>query len=227
MRVQDNSNHHQNCGRVLLAKIRTKIRYGTNDENSQIRAMIFTWVAFSAVSFSMWTRGIISGCHYSLEQNNMSNGTLLELRNWCHFSYERCLCDTLPNITHASKNCITDLHLQTSRIMPLISYVTQWLALRELFSLSAECNRGLLHLAWTASLFILIGSGVGIYWSNCSYSIIMLCIFFTNCPLPFLWFRDLTRERAPRHRYAPGDIILAPRRLQPIGNHVRPPHELV
>ena len=207
MRVQDNSEHHQNCGRVLLAKIRTKIRYGTIDENSGCRATIFTWVAFAAACVPMWIGGSVNGCHHLLAKSNMSNGTPSELPNQCHFSYETCLCDTLPNITHISKNCITRLEPHSSRILPPISYVMQVLVVRELFTLSAECDRSSLHMAWTASSLILIGIIIGMYWSNCAYSIIMFCIFATSSLLGFTFIYDCQRERAPRNRDAPGDII--------------------
>ena len=201
-----------------------KIRYGTT---SRSRAMIFAWCAFGAAFFPMWTLAIISGCHHSLEQNNMSNGTPSELPNQCHFSYETCLCDTLPNTTHASKNCITRLELHSSHILPPISYVLQVLLIRELFSLSADCDRGLLYMVWTACPLIVVGIILGAYWSNCFSFIIMSCIFVNSDLLLMLWFRDLTRERAPRNRHAPDNILLETRRLQSIEYHVRPPHEIV
>ena len=150
-----------------------------------------------------------------------------ELPNQCHFSYERCLCDTLPNITHISKNCITHLQLHSSRILPPISYVLQVLVVRELFTLSAECGRSSLHMAWTASSLILIGIIIGMYWSNCAYSIIMFCIFATSSLLGFTFIYDCQRERAPRNRDAPGDMILAPQQLQSTENHVTPWNELI
>jgi len=162
--------------------------------------------------YIFWCRSLDHQTHSRATLQRMSNLTSSTVdKSFWHVHYEKCLCSVLLNKTKNSKNCITDIELRCSRILPLLSFVLQICVVRELFTLSGDFNCKLIYIAWIAFFFTFIGLAIGIYWDNCYHNNIDLAILLVWIPLSLLSTHDFVnaqkRDEALRdewfyiHRY--------------------------
>jgi hypothetical protein len=170
-----------------------KIRFGTTTPDGWCRPMLFFFSGLAVLVLSIVLLQPSNECHKSSVHSQMSNLTSsIDDNTFRRLHYEKCLCSVLSNKTENSENCITDIELQCSRILPLVSFVLQICLLRAVFTLSADFNRKLIYIAWIAALFTFIGLAIGIYWSSCYQFYITVVLIWPRLPLGLLAVHDMT-----------------------------------
>ena len=158
-----------------------KIKVGTNDESSLTRAMLFSFFATAAIATCMAFGGVVTSCRQFIDEMKNPNTTSSGYSFQCHDRlYETCLCDIMVNLTQNPNICLNNLQIQSARILPLVSYVLQVFAVRDLFTLEGNHSRTVVRVAWFMSPFILIMVGLAIYWKNCAH-VVTVCSLFLSC----------------------------------------------
>ena len=127
----------------------------------------------------------------------MSNTTSSKASLQCSIVNEKCLCRLLSNGTEVPENCFEHLQRRMMQILPLLSVVLQSFALREFFTLSEDCNRVFVRVAWASTPFVLLAIAIGMFSDHCYHFVISLSIFVTACLLIFLVVRDCETPRTP------------------------------
>ncbi len=181
-----------------------KIRFGTTTTGGCCLTILFTFFGGIVLLISHFLLQPSNKCHKSSVHSQISNLTSSTVNNsFCRLHYEKCLCSILSNKTENSENCITNIELQFSRILPLVSFVLQICFLREVFTLDGNFNRKLIYIAWIASLFTFIGLAIAIYWSSCYHEFIIGNLIWPWLPMSLLAAHNLTlhniREEALQH----------------------------
>ena len=67
----------------------------------------------------------------------------------------------------------------------------QFLSVRELFTLVADCKHTIIRAAWTISTFIFIAIRLAIYADNCYHLWTITSLFLTSAVLMMFVFHDL------------------------------------
>ena len=106
------------------------------------------------------------------------------------------------------------------RILPLISYVSQLFAIRELFTLGVDCNRTLIGVAWVLSSFVLFAISIGMFLNDCYFfAFTIVSIYSTSGVVAMLFVHDyVQKEKAAKN---------ATRRVRSTRNHVARWQEIV
>jgi hypothetical protein len=181
-----------------------KIRFGTTTPDGWCLPLLLHYFGLTVLAISTFLLQPSNECHKLSVHSQISNLTSSTNDNsFCNVHYEKCLCSVLSNKTQNSENCITNIELQCSRILPLVAFLFQICLLREVFTLTGNFNRKLIYIAWIASLFIFIALAIGIYWSSCYQFYITGVILLLWLPLGLLAAHNLTlhniREEDLRH----------------------------
>lgn len=180
----------------IPTKIKKRIRFGTNNGHNQVRALIFAFPAFLTMAFCLIEGSDFGRCHQLLDRTEALNITSPKSSFQCSLSNEKCLCTVSSNGSQVSyPNCITRLELQMLRILPLISYVSQLFAIRELFTLGVDCNRALIGVAWVLSSFVIFPIGIGLFGNDCyffAYTIVSL--YSTSGVVAMLFVHDYVQK---------------------------------
>ena len=124
--------------------------------------------------------------------------------------------------------CITRLQLHIARILPLVSYVLQLFAIRELFTLGVDCNRALIRVAWAISPFVFIAIAISMYSNHRYFFPSIVSLFSTSGVVAMLFAHDYVRRKiaAENGRTAKHRILLtsAP---PPVEKHAKPWNEII
>jgi hypothetical protein len=113
---------------------------------------------------------------------------------YCQLPYEEILCSALLKKSNDSENCITDVQLAGSRVLPIFSFFLQICLVQELFSLIGDRSRVIVYFLWIASIFIFIAITVGIFWSSCFHAHATLILFWISTSLFFLSYHNLAKN---------------------------------
>ena len=180
----------------ISTKIKKRIRFGTKNGHNQGRALIFAVPAFLTMSFCFIVGGDFGRCHLLLDRSEPLNITSPKSSFQCSLSNEKCLCTVSSNGSQVlCPNCITRLELQILRILPLISYVSQLFAIRELFTLGVDCNRALIGVAWVLSSFVLFAISIGMFLNDCYFfAYTIVSIYLTSTVTVMLFIHDCDQK---------------------------------
>ena len=196
----------------ISTKIKRRISFGTNNRSSQGRAFLFTYPAMVTMGFCLIFGGDIQRCHRSLDRTKSLNITTSKSSSQCSVSSNG------SQLSYA--NCTTRLELHMLRILPLISYVSQLFAIRELFTLGVDYNRALIRVAWALSSCALFAIGIGMFSNNCNFfDYTIISLFSTGGVLGLLTAHDYVLTQIAADNAIP--------LVRSIRNHVRRRQEIV
>ena len=176
---------------------------------------MLTVIAVVSMTACMMFSMVVTNCHHSIDTVKNSTTTVGALCS--REIYEVCLCDTVVNLTHNPDNCLSNLQLLSARTLPLVSYVVQFLSVRELFTLVADCKHTIARVAWALSPFILIAIRLAIYADKCYHLFTITFLFFTSGVLMMFVFRELQLREDDRN-------FRRDRNMLPVVHQAQPAH---
>ena len=198
MNTQTNSVRRQASRPLLRTKTKRRVRFGTNSPFSVARSIILSLTATAAAYASLVIMGNVQVCQQSsANQMYMSNTTSSKASLQCSVINEKCRCRLLSNGTEVPAHCVEHLQLHMMQILPLLSFVLQSFAIREFFTLSEDCNRMVVHVAWASTPFVLLAIAIGMFSDHCYHFVIIVSLFVTAYLLIFFVIRDCqTKQQA-------------------------------
>ena len=180
----------------LPTKIKRRIRFGTTSAFSRIRSIILSLSATGTIYASLVIMDNVQTCQQSLaDQMQMSNTTSSKASLQYGIANEKCRCRLSSNGTEVPEHCIEHLQLRMMQMLPLLSVILQSFAIRELFTLSEDCNRVFVRVAWASTPFVLLAIAISMFSDHCYHFVISLSIFVTAYLLILLVVRDCERTR--------------------------------
>lgn len=172
--------------------MKIKVQYGTINSDNACRALIFSYAGCAAVIISWFMVHPSSNCTEPTVPSRISNLTSTPSdKPYCYLSFEKCLCSNLSNKINSSYNCVTDVELECSHMLTLLSFVLQICLIRELFTLNADYKCKLLRIIWTILFYTFVGLVIAIYSNNCYHNYITLFFYITCLLLLFFQVHDL------------------------------------
>ena len=175
-----------------------KVKFGTNDDSSLTRAILFSFFGTAAIATCMVLGGVVTSCHEFINDVKNPNTTSSGYSSQCHDRlYETCLCDAMANLTQNLNICLNNLQIQSARILPLVAYVLQVFAVRESFALEGNHSRTVVRVAWFMFPFILIMVELAIYWENCSHLVTVCSLFISSLVVLYFVLHEMVHKGNP------------------------------
>jgi hypothetical protein len=166
-----------------------KIQFGTPLTTHHGLGTFFFGCAVFAISwFNGHLESLFGDSKKAILHSRGLNLTHIPSLFYCDVPYDDCLCPVLSNKSENSENCITNVQLVGSRILPAIVFFLQMCLIRELFSLSGDHRHVIIYALWIASMFTFVGMIISIYWNSCYHAYIALTLCSTG---GLLWFLSL------------------------------------
>ena len=177
-----------------------RIRSDNPSSGSGTAGVVFYLIGYMALAKSHFLLQPSNECYESNIHSKTLNSTLSSYKDFfCRLNYEQCLCSVSLNKTETSENCLSNLNLAYSRILPLISFFLQIYTIKKLFTLRGKGRRELIHIGWAVSIVALLVLTFGIHLNSCYHQCIIQILLLTWLPLGLIAMHDcLNGARADR-----------------------------
>lgn len=145
----------------MLIKVK-RIFYRNNYTDSRIS--LYAAIALTISIACLLINIANDDCRNLIGSSNISNVTIAVKILVCNISPENCRCSDSSN---SSVQCIPDIKIMASHVLPLVSYVLQLYVISKVFRFTGNHKDTLTDIFWTASLFIFIFILIAVHGSCC------------------------------------------------------------